>query len=391
MTQQPAHRRERYALRVRRAAALVPLSVISVSWTVAVAGSGLSPVPAAGGASAGRGMPAGVSVPDLAVEAPASTSGIVSGAIERPVGVVTVARAPSLIAPPALAAYQRAAAIIDGADSTCGLEWPLLAAIGRVESGHGTANGNRLGDDGVAVPGVVGVALDGSRGTAVISDTDGGVLDGDESWDRAVGPMQFIPSTWAVVGVDADDDGERNPQDVDDAALAAAVHLCSGSEDLSTTAGQRVALLRYNRSSRYADLVLETARSYAATAVVPVSAGLVVSPVRGEVAAPTQRSKGKHKGGAVAAPAPSRADRGPGAAGPVDREPAGPRAGGSGGTEGGGAEDGPGVPPAKPAGPVEAVTGLLTTTEAVLACTLAGLSRLLQPGRFQDCVADRTS
>ena len=50
--------------------------------------------------------------------------------------------------------------------------------------------------------------------------------------------MQFIPSTWAVVGVDADGDGERNPQDIDDAALAAAVYLCSGNEDLSTDAGR---------------------------------------------------------------------------------------------------------------------------------------------------------
>ena len=39
-------------------------------------------------------------------------------------------------------------------------------------------------------------------------DTDGGELDKDTVYDRAVGPMQFIPSTWAVVKVDADGDGE---------------------------------------------------------------------------------------------------------------------------------------------------------------------------------------
>ena len=44
--------------------------------------------------------------------------------------------------------------------------------------------------------------------------------------------MQFIPSTWSIVGVDADNDGQRNPQDVDDAALASAVYLCSGADDL---------------------------------------------------------------------------------------------------------------------------------------------------------------
>ena len=46
--------------------------------------------------------------------------------------------------------------------------------------------------------------------------------------------MQFIPSTWSVVGVDGDGDGKRDPQDIDDAALATAVYLCSGDEDLSS-------------------------------------------------------------------------------------------------------------------------------------------------------------
>ena len=48
-------------------------------------------------------------------------------------------------------------------------------------------------------------------------------------YDRAVGPMQFIPSTWSVIGVDGDNDGKRNPQDIDDAALATAVYLCSAT------------------------------------------------------------------------------------------------------------------------------------------------------------------
>ena len=81
-------------------------------------------------------------------------------------------------------------------------------------------------------------------------------------WDRAVGPMQFIPSTWSVVGVDADGDGQRNPQDVDDAALATAVYLCSGDDDLGTTAGQRAAVYRYNHSESYVDLVLSIMDAY---------------------------------------------------------------------------------------------------------------------------------
>ena len=60
-------------------------------------------------------------------------------------------------------------------------------------------------------PASSGPRLDGRRGVQEVSDTDAGLLDGDERFDRAVGPMQFIPSTWSVVGVDADNDGQRNP------------------------------------------------------------------------------------------------------------------------------------------------------------------------------------
>ena len=114
----------------------------------------------------------------------------------------------------------------------------------------------------MATPGIYGVALDGQNNTKAISDSDAGVYDNDTQWDRAVGPMQFIPSTWQVVGVDADDDASRNPQDIDDAALAAAVYLCSGDGDLSTVAGQRAAVYRYNHSDAYVDLVLKIMNAY---------------------------------------------------------------------------------------------------------------------------------
>ena len=74
--------------------------------------------------------------------------------------------------------------------------------------------------------------------------------------------MQFIPSTWSVVGVDGDNDGKRNPQDIDDAALATAVYLCSGNEDLSTETGRRPAIFRYNHSHHYVDLVLSLMDAY---------------------------------------------------------------------------------------------------------------------------------
>ena len=138
----------------------------------------------------------------------------------------------------------------------------LLAGIGRVESDHGRYGGNVLGEDGKSRPGIYGIPLDGSNGTAEIRDSDAGQFDDDQVFDRAVGPMQFIPSTWSVVGVDADNDGQRNPQDIDDAALATAVYLCSGKDDLSTVVGQRSAVFRYNHSQSYVDLVLSIMDAY---------------------------------------------------------------------------------------------------------------------------------
>ena len=100
----------------------------------------------------------------------------------------------------ALVAYQRAEAVINSADKTCQIPWQLIAAIGRVESDHGRFGGNTLDDDGVAQPGIYGIALNGKNNTQNIIDTDAGQYDNDTRFDRAVGPMQFIPSTWSVVG-----------------------------------------------------------------------------------------------------------------------------------------------------------------------------------------------
>ncbi|WP_175582730.1 lytic transglycosylase domain-containing protein [Nocardioides guangzhouensis] len=189
------------------------------------------------------------------------------------------AAARAAIPGPALAAYQRAATIINASDSGCSLGWELIAAIGKVESDHGRHGGSALAEVGLATPGIYGIPLDGRHGTRRIHDTDAGSYDHDTRWDRAVGPMQFIPSTWTVVGVDADGDGVRNPQDVDDAALATAVYLCSGDEDLSTGPGRDAAVLRYNHSARYVALVTAIAAGYArgdfGTTTVPASsAGL---------------------------------------------------------------------------------------------------------------------
>ena len=162
----------------------------------------------------------------------------------------------------ALEGYRRAVSLIDSADPACHIDWALLAAIGRVESNHGRFGGSQLNSAGVATPAIIGISLDGSNGTARITDTDGGVLDGDRVYDRAVGPMQFIPSTWRVVGVDADGDGVKNPQSITDAATATAIYLCSGPGDLRRPGDLRAAIMRYNASDSYVQMVTAIAATY---------------------------------------------------------------------------------------------------------------------------------
>jgi membrane-bound lytic murein transglycosylase B len=162
----------------------------------------------------------------------------------------------------ALLAYRQAADRERVRAPGCGLSWPLLAAIGRVESDHGRFAGAVLHTDGLSSPPVIGIPLNG-HGTALIRDTDGGRLDGDRTYDHAVGPMQFIPSTWARYGVDADLDGTANPFDIFDAAAAAADYLCAAGGDLTTLDGQRRAVLAYNHSDAYLETVLSLEAVYA--------------------------------------------------------------------------------------------------------------------------------
>ena len=250
--------------RLQRASALVPLALLSAAWTASLAGVGMST--ASAGENPAQTLPDGTSVPTEAIEAPASVStpGVVAPGIDGNVDDVVATSSTSGIPAAALAAYQRAETVINAADKSCNLSWQLVAAIGRVESDHGRVNGNSLNSEGLATPGIFGIALDGSNNTARIADSDAGLYDNDTKYDRAVGPMQFIPSTWSVVGVDADGDARRDPQDIDDAALASAVYLCSGKDDLATETGQRASVFRYNHSVAYVDLVLSIMNAYLA-------------------------------------------------------------------------------------------------------------------------------
>ncbi|HET6652133.1 MAG TPA: hypothetical protein VFH10_05785 [Nocardioides sp.] len=161
----------------------------------------------------------------------------------------------------ALTAYKNAAHQLSLSDPGCELPWTLLAAIGRVESNHGRFAGSVVSTDGVARPEIIGIALNGAGPVAAIRDSDGGKLDGDTKWDRAVGPMQFIPTTWAWAGRDGDGDGIENPHDLDDASLAAGDYLCAGAS-VSTGSGMKSAIFRYNPSDDYVALVRAFERGY---------------------------------------------------------------------------------------------------------------------------------
>ncbi|KQT93636.1 hypothetical protein ASG49_01140 [Marmoricola sp. Leaf446] len=256
-----------------KAITLVPLAVLSAVWTGSLVASGAN---AEQPAQASASLPDGTSVPSDAIEAPASVpvAGVIAPAVPQGSADSVVSGASSNGIPaPALSAYQRAGQIIGAADKSCNLPWEIVAAIGRVESDHGRYGGNSLTDEGVSKPGIYGIALNGKNGTQAINDTDGGELDKDTVFDRAVGAMQFIPSTWQVVKVDADGDGERNPQDIDDSALATAVYLCSGKDDLSARAGQEAAVFRYNHSREYVDLVLRIMEAYSSGDYTAVPSG----------------------------------------------------------------------------------------------------------------------
>ena len=162
----------------------------------------------------------------------------------------------------ALSAYALAHVSIADEQPECGIDWTTIAAIGRIESGHGSHGGDGLDERGYPQPAIVGRALDGD-GVAKIEDTDDGVLDGDDTWDRAVGPMQFIPSTWDRWGSDANGDGSADPNQIDDAALATARYLCEAGP-MTSAEGWRAAVFSYNHDNDYVDKVARVANGFLA-------------------------------------------------------------------------------------------------------------------------------
>lgn len=157
------------------------------------------------------------------------------------------------IPPRMLAAYKKAAQLIGKQSPKCrGMRWPVLAGIAKVESQH--AAGRTIAGNGDILPRIYGVLLNGSGAggnTTVFPDTDNGRWDGTASGERAVGPFQFLPSTWDSNGRDASGDKSADPHNADDAALGAAVYLCGRGRNLAERDQLKKAIYQYNRSTAY--------------------------------------------------------------------------------------------------------------------------------------------
>ncbi len=249
--------------------------------TVVVAAMALAGVIAVGAGVAGVLAPDASSAAGVATPEPSAASAVTSAPPAEPVTPVAVPTAGSstsiadLVDPRwvaevsarsgiperALSAYAGAAISLSRTQPGCGLGWNTLAAIGLVESDHGANGGSQLAEDGVVRPRIVGAALNGD-GLAAVADTDRGALDGDTTWDHAVGPMQFIPATWAAFASDGDGDGIASVDQIDDAALTAARYLCAGGGDLTVPSNWIAAIAAYNPDVAYNNRVAEAADAY---------------------------------------------------------------------------------------------------------------------------------
>lgn len=277
--------------------------------TTVAATAGVVGVLAAVGFAVDPGAPEpqdGQAVSPLAEEQAAPTGQAVAGlAPVSPAPVPDHSPAPAEPAGPlgvpaiAMHAYQQAADRLGAEQPGCAIPWTLVAGIGQVESQHGAG---RFFANGDTVERITGPRLDGHvPGTATIKDTDGGRFDGDPEFDRAVGPVQFIPSTWAKIGRDANNDGVADPNNVFDSALSTATLLCSSGGSMADPEARERAVLSYNNSHAYVQNVVAWARGYE-TGVEPSAEEL--PPIHPDPVVP-ERCPDDWEGTPTAAPEPS--------------------------------------------------------------------------------------
>jgi hypothetical protein len=251
----------RWALLAAAVAAALPLGAAGGLGTLASDTSWWDP-----GRATGAAIPSDVDFDELSIDEPLPDDVVKAGFAPDPEFFSDEEIADGLgggrIPEIALEAYEDAADLTSIEDPECGVPWSVLAAIGRVESDHGRFGGAQLRPDGYGTKPIRGVALDGRPGIALIRDTDRGSLDGDTIYDRAVGPMQIIPSTWSNVGVDGNGDDRRDPNNIYDAAWGAGVYLCAGDVDLTEPGELARAVRRYNHTDEYVRVVLGLAEAY---------------------------------------------------------------------------------------------------------------------------------
>jgi membrane-bound lytic murein transglycosylase B len=258
-------RRRRGASSRGPAAVAVAASLLAAAAVVALIAFAVDRNPGAGDARVGDAP--GVAAPDVrstridAAPVPADRS---IAALADPDWVAEIAGRTGIPIRP-LSAYAGATLRLADEQPDCGLEWTTLAAIGRVETVHATIFDSALDEGGVSTPPIVGIALDGD-GVLAIPDSDGGAFDGDGDWDRAVGPMQFIPTTWTLIGSDGNADGAADPQQIDDAVLTTARYLCQHDRDLADPGDWVAAVHAYNPNAEYNASVADFADRYATAA-----------------------------------------------------------------------------------------------------------------------------
>ncbi|NUK39229.1 lytic transglycosylase domain-containing protein, partial [Streptomyces lunaelactis] len=243
-----------FGRRLRRGATTTAIAAAAVAALAASQAPGVTHTPSGGSQGAADetpppGTPVTGNSPYYTDLPPLNTPGKPGTSIDLPATGTAESGIPATV----LAAYKQAEQTIAGTDPGCHVPWQLLAAIGKVESGQ--ARGGKVDADGTTLSPILGPVLNGV-GFANISDTDNGAYDGDSTHDRAVGPMQFIPSTWETWGQDANADGLRDPNNIYDAALAAGRYLCADGRDLAVKADLDRAILGYNHSQEYLRTVL---------------------------------------------------------------------------------------------------------------------------------------
>lgn len=246
----------------QKSALFIAIAAVAVVLCVTAVYVLLAPTPALVGPKTQLNQP-----PDFAIQVdrpPTAISpvrgGVAGLADEDWVGQVSIRTG---IPPRVLAAYAGVAIVKAQMMPECKLGWTTLAGIGLVESDHARHGGSTVDESGDVNPPIFGPSLDGNS-AAHIPDSDGGEIDSDSDFDRAVGPMQLIPQTWRNWHIDANGDGVENPQNIDDSVMATANYLCRASGDMARREGWRKGIAAYNASNSYIQSVADAANRYRA-------------------------------------------------------------------------------------------------------------------------------